>query len=352
MKWHADFRLDGHCFESRAGLLNYVRKNYPEHANFLENWFDKGEEIVLQTSGSTGAPHPYHFSKGQLIKSAERTIRSFGLYEKTRALLNLSSQFVAGKLMWVRALTGGWHLEVVAPNEKIPGKLYDFGAMVPLQIRRQPELAGRFKVLLLGGAPLSKTMEKLLRTTPARVFATYGMTETLTHIALRPVSYLAAEWLRDYPGGRFDLYMPLEGVEIETDGSGRITIRDNLLDITVTTSDLGEVYEGGLFRWLGRADHTVNSGGIKIIPEEVERKLEKYVPVPFFVAGIRDEEWGEKLILVMETEDAQALNVSFKDIPELRFYEKPKEVFFTDAFERTVSGKIKRSETLRKLGLM
>ncbi len=348
VKLHSAFRLNDQAFDSPETLLEFVKRHFPGHYEFLAQWFDHSPEIRLQTSGSTGKPRLLTFQKEQLVNSVRRTAQTFNLPAGITALHNLSPGFVAGKIMWVRALTLGWLLDVIQPGDPVPEKTYDFGAMVPTQVQKNLSKTHQFSTLIIGGAPLNPALENQLRSSPAKIFATYGMTETLTHVAVRPVSETAARFLKNYPANRFDLYQSLDGVTISVNKENRIEIRDKLLNIHVITNDLGEMYDQRLFRWLGRADFVINSGGIKIIPEEVERKLAPFIPFPFFIAGIPDKKWGEKLVLIIETKENINHDFLPENIPGLKYYEKPKAIFQLPKFIRTPSGKIKRKETLER----
>ena len=186
---HPDFKIENQKIESKEHLLSIVEKRYPNHYSFLKKWFDDSDEITVQTSGSTGEPKNIVFKKDSLIKSASNTIHFFDLLPKTKALLSLSSNFIAGKLMWIRSFVGGWNLYISEPSHKSVNKIlqtqsFDFGAFVPLQVYQNFPLIGKIKKLLIGGGSLSLNLQKQLSEQSNFIFSTYGMTETLTHIAV------------------------------------------------------------------------------------------------------------------------------------------------------------------------
>jgi len=349
-KIHSGFKIAGKSFSSPESILNFVEQDYPDHYDFLRNWFDDCPDIEVYTSGSTGAPKKIVVQKVRMLNSAQKTIRFFDLKPQTKALLNLSSDFIAGKLMWVRALTGGWNLFVSSPkNQSIAQILkqhrFHFGAMVPLQVHANLKSIDRIDKLIIGGGAVSTELKEKLQNKSNHIFATYGMTETLTHIAVKPLNRQAALFSKI---DSLDTYRVLEGVEIHIDKRGCLVVEaPGITEQRVITNDLVQIIDDRHFKWLGRYDNVVNSGGVKLIPEQIEAKLSSHIFVPFFVTGIPDEKLGEKLILVVE---AKSYNLpDFQAV--LNKYEIPKEVFFINRFVRTGSDKIKRKESLKLIGL-
>ncbi|HFX17752.1 MAG TPA: O-succinylbenzoic acid--CoA ligase, partial [Flavobacteriales bacterium] len=164
---HPDFKLNGQGFTNAEALLKYVKDCCPLHYDFLKSWFDTSPTIIAHTSGSTGLPKAIELSKKAMIYSAQNTIDFFKLSPRTSALLNLSSTFIAGKMMWVRALAGGWHLDVRSPdNESIKQALlqkkYDFGAMVPLQVYKNLNFIEKVHKLIIGGGVVSDNLKAQL----------------------------------------------------------------------------------------------------------------------------------------------------------------------------------------------
>ena len=349
-KIHPNFHLNGRPVNSLSDLSLAFGDLTNEHLVFLQEFFDEQTFILARTSGSTGKPKEIQIAKQNLINSAQKTIEFFDLQPGTTALLNLSSDFIAGKLMWIRALTGGWHLDVVPPgNDSIARQLannyYDFGAMVPLQVYQNLKYISHVKQLIVGGGAVSTDLQQKLYDLPNRIYATYGMTETLTHIAVKPLNKQAEKDFYQHENLR-DTYRVFTGVKIATDKRNCLIIEaPDIAEKPVHTNDIVEIVDEKHFRWLGRYDNIINSGAVKLIPEQIEKKLSAYVHVPFFVTGIPDDKLGEKLVLIIEHKTYEL--PEFSQI--LHKYEVPKQVFFVDNFIRTDSGKIKRGETLKSL---
>ncbi len=347
---HSSFRLNGRSFANIRELLRYVEKYYPAHAEFLSRWFDELPEIELQTSGSTGKPKKIIFPKEKAILSARRTGSFFDLPAESKVLLMLSPEFVAGKMMWIRALTLGWHLDILSDKSGEITGTYDFSAMVPVQTERYFSRLDQIRKLIIGGAPLSPETEEKLSHLSTEIYATYGMTETLTHIAVRPLTAAALKKMTDYPSGSLPgkYYQIFPSIEISLGDDDTLIIEDAFLDIRAHTNDVVRKYDQRHFEWLGRKDRVINSSGIKIHPEIVERKLSGHIGNAFFVTGLPDRKWGEKLVLIVEGPVQPDIIEKIKNIPGLAYYEKPKSVYFIDKFVRSAGGKILRNESLSK----
>ena len=302
--------------------------------DFLLDWFDSKPFIEMQTSGTTGAPKIISVSKQAMVESALATGDFFGLQPGNKALQCLPVKYVAGKMMLVRAMILGLDLEFVAPSSH-PLELlemdFDFVAMVPLQAQNSLTELKRVKKMIVGGAAVSKNLEKQLLKLPAQVFETYGMTETITHIAARKLGEKA--------------FTVLPGVTISYDDRNCLVIHaPRISDEVIVTNDIVELVNENQFIFIGRMDNVINSGGIKLIPEQIEEKLSQSMTHRFFIASKPDPELGEKVILVVEGETYDLGSDIYKDLDK---YEKPKEVLFIPKFKETGSGKIMRKETLQ-----
>ncbi len=302
--------------------------------DFLLDWFDGKDHIEMQTSGTTGTPKVISVSKQAMVNSALATGDFFDLQPGNRALHCLPVKYVAGKMMLVRAMILGLDMEFVAPsshplrNNEIE---YDFVAMVPLQAQNSiPELK-KAKKMIVGGAALNKELEKQLLKLPTQVFETYGMTETITHIAARKLGEKA--------------FSVLPGVTISYDERNCLVIHaPRISDDVIVTNDIVELINENQFVFLGRMDNVINSGGIKLIPEQIEDKLAHKIHQRFFITAKPDSELGEKVVLVVEGEK-QDLGEDLYD--ELDKYEKPKELIFIAKFKETENGKVLRKESLQ-----
>jgi O-succinylbenzoic acid--CoA ligase len=334
---HKKFKLNGRSVASKEDLLDYTQKEVTEIFPFLSDWFDASDFVTVKTSGSTGKPKEIRLKKEHMINSARATGTYFDLPEDTTALLCMPVKFIAGKMMLVRALVLGWQLDVVETSSdplKDIDKTYDFSAMVPLQLYNSLNKVSLIKKLIVGGGVVSKELTDRIQDVPAKIFATYGMTETITHIAVKALN----------TDKRSEFYTVLPEVRIGTDERGCLVIdAPEISDERLITNDLVEIISEDHFRWLGRYDHIINSGGIKIIPEETERKLSPYIASRFFISSVPDPKFGERIILIHEGKPKQNLPEIFKKV--LTRYEIPKEIFFTEKFTETLTGKIDRNKT-------
>lgn len=349
---HTDFKLDGVFFNHKIDLLEFTFKKFPDIYIFLKHWFDDSEFITVKTSGSTGSPKLIKLKKEFMINSAKATGQYFNLQQKTTALLCLPIDFIAGKMMLIRALTLGWHLDVGLSNTNpLEGvkKHYDFLAMVPMQLFHSLKKLEHIKKLIVGGGLVSNELAKKLNNVSTQIFATYGMTETVTHIAVKPLNRA---------GGltsTTDLFQTLPSVKISKDDRNCLCIdAPSVADKTINTNDLVEILSSNKFKWLGRYDNIINSGGVKLIPEQIESRLHKIILQRFFVIGFPDRVLGEKLILICEgNKKADLLDkiIRFqKENPsDLAKFEIPKKIYFVNKFLETETKKIKRMEVLNSI---
>ena len=301
--------------------------------DFLLDWFDSKDYIEMFTSGSTGEPKTVIVKKQAMVNSAIATGDFFDLKPGNSALQCLPVKYVAGKMMLVRAMILGLDLEFVAPsshpmrNNEID---FDFVAMVPLQAQNSIQELQKVKKLIIGGAAVNKTLEKQLLKFKTEVYETYGMTETITHIAARKLGETAFTVLPD--------------VTVSYDDRNCLVIHaPKISDEVIITNDIVELVNENQFIFLGRIDNVINSGGIKLIPEQIENKLMSKIQQRFFIASKPDNELGEKLILVIEGDKVEFDHSIYEDLDK---YEKPKEILFIPKFKETATGKIMRKETL------
>ncbi|MFM7018755.1 AMP-binding protein [Flavobacterium sp.] len=252
--------------------------------NFLLDWFDAKSYIEMQTSGSTGVPKIIRVDKQAMVNSALATGDFFELHAGNKALQCLPVKYVAGKMMLIRSIILGLDLDYVAPSshpmEGMDEK-YDFVAMVPLQAQNSLKELRNVKKLIVGGARINSSLEKELMKLPTQVFETYGMTETITHIAAKRV------------GDK--VFTVLPGVTISYDDRNCLVIHAPkiIAEETVVTNDLVELVNENQFKFLGRIDNVINSGGIKILPEQIEQKLDGKLDRRFFITAKEDSELGE-----------------------------------------------------------
>jgi len=337
---HNNFKLDGFHLD-REDLCRVAYSFIKEGedfekpvGHFLLDWFDDREYIEMKTSGTTGEPKTIRVDKQAMVNSALATGDFFDLTPGNKALQCLPVKYIAGKMMFVRGFILGLDMDFVAPNSTPlynNDTQYDFVAMVPLQAQNSLKELKNVKKMIVGGVKLNKTLEKQLAKLPVEAYETYGMTETITHIAAKRIGEKA--------------FTVLPGVTISYEDNNCLVIHaPRISEEIIVTNDIVELVNENQFIFLGRFDNIVNSGGIKLIPEQIEEKLSGKINARFFVAGKPDEKLGEKLILVIEGEP-QTLETTLFD--SLDKYEKPKEVIFVPKFKETENGKIMRKETAK-----
>ncbi|MCH7612188.1 MAG: AMP-binding protein [Candidatus Marinimicrobia bacterium] len=305
---------------------------------FISEWLNPGETMELQTSGSTGEPKIITVQKEWMRNSAKLTGKTFGLKEGNTALLCMPMKYIAGKMMVVRSIELDLVLKVLEPSSyplKEIESTIDFAAMVPLQLEKSIDQLDKVKTLIIGGGPVNQNLINRLQSVPTKVFETYGMTETLTHVAIKPLN----------GPDQSEVLKAIAGIRFETDERDCLVIHAPMVNPDpVVTNDIVDLINETSFHWLGRFDNVINSGGVKIIPEVVEKKLASVIPNRrFFVTGLSDESLGEKVVLVMEGEE---IGISFEPLEK---NEKPREIIYCEKFEVTKSGKIHRINTIKMI---
>jgi O-succinylbenzoic acid--CoA ligase len=348
---HTDFRINGMpCADSeQVRALKPLLDN--ETAVFLEQWYSECEEIKVMTSGSTGNPKEIELGKKQMLASARATGKFFGLFAGSRALLCLPTKYIAGKMMLVRAMVLGWELDIVEPvSNPLKGlkSSYDFAAMVPLQLENSIEDLHKIKTLIVGGAAVSVPLAARIKSVETKVFATYGMTETITHIAVKPLNDAARIGFKEkFKGDTRNDFFVLTQVEISKDHRDCLVIDAKKITKTpVITNDIVELTGKNTFRLLGRIDHVINSGGIKLYPEMLEEKIQNLIEQPYFFTSLPDDGLGEKLVLVIEGKK----KIERGDLqPFLDKYELPREIIALEQFSYTENNKINRILTKNRI---
>ncbi len=313
--------------------------------DFLSEWNDDAPTVRVKTSGSTGAPKPMDAEKCRMVASAKITCHFLRLNHGDSALLCLPLDYIAGKMMVVRALTWGLRLISVEPCAHPLASLAevpDFAAVTPMQawesmrVPDEKRLFSQIPNVIIGGGAVDKGLAEILRAMPNAVWSTYGMTETLSHVALRRLSGPDAS----------DWYTPFEGVDVSLDGRGCLVISAPAVCAqTLTTNDIAEVTtspDGSRkFRIVGRADNVICSGGIKIQAEQVERLLDGRISVPYVVTWQPDERLGQAVTLVLEGGDVDLARQACDEL--LPRYWRPKHIVSVNQIPRTETGKLKRN---------
>ena len=308
---------------------------------FLEEWNNPSPYVHVQTSGSTGVPKPMLVEKRRMLASARITNDFLGLREGDTALLCMSLDYIAGKMMVVRSLERGLKLIVQEPSGHPMGLRHrvslDFAAMVPMQVYstlQVPEERERLKQirhLIIGGGAIDEAMAAELKTFPNAVWSTYGMTETLSHIALRRLSGPEASgW-----------YTPFPSVKVSLSPEGCLIIdAPEVCPEPLVTNDIAELSPQG-FRILGRKDNVICSGGIKIQIEEVESRLRPFLRVPYLLSKRPDPKFGEVAVLLTEGSVDDARQVCERILPK---YHQPRHYLHVDHIPLTETGKPARQQ--------
>ena len=306
----------------------------------------KVSSIVAATSGTTGPPKRITIPRSDLVNSARLTADTFGLREGDRALLCLPCAYIAGKMMFVRAMALGLDLHVIDPRGSILDNLkttdrFRFAPMVPLQLHRaiqedRARVEAQFETILLGGGPVSTALEEDLQGLKTKVYQGYGSTETVTHVAVRPLNGSAPQ----------QTFKAIGKITFGLDERGCLVVNTpHLSRKRHITNDLVELLDERRFRWRGRIDNVVLSGGKKIYPEELEARTAGLIPFPHYFTAVADNGLGQAVALVLETEDGaeevidEVLQALFKVLSP---HEMPRRVTALRAFKRTSSGKVVR----------
>jgi len=331
--------------------------------DFLSEWNNDSDQVLVHTSGSTGKPKPMMVEKKRMLNSARITCDFLGLKPGDTALLCMSLDYIAGKMVVVRSIERHLHLISVSPSghplkdvnlKEVNGEI-TFAAMVPmqvyntLQVPEERERLCHIRHLIIGGGAIDATLEQELRSLPGNIaiWSTYGMTETLSHIALRRINGAeASEW-----------YQPFDSVKISQTDEGCLVIDAPLVCAeTLVTNDIVEIepyiynkvenhnkVEKTRFRIKGRKDNVICSGGIKIQIEEVEEFLKPHLEKPFMLAKKKDEKFGEIAVLLSEDKEIKTVEATIRRLLSDHKYWIPREFRYVEHLPLTETGKPKRS---------
>ena len=313
---------------------------------FLAEWNNDGKTVLVHTSGSTGKPKPMYVEKSRMLNSAKITCDFLNLRPGDSALLCMPLDYIAGKMMVVRAIERGLKLIDIPPSghpfadialQQTPPT---FAAIVPLQlyntllVEEEREALAKTKHVIVGGGAISEEVEQQIRTFPNAIWSTYGMTETLSHIAMRRLSGKdASEW-----------YTPMPGVSLSQDPDGCLIINAPALNPeTLITNDIVVLRQDGTFRIIGRRDNVICSGGVKLQIEEIERELQPLLSSPFMITKKKDPKFGEIVILLTEGDTEQAKAELSKMTNK---FSKPKLIIHIDKLPLTETGKPARAKAM------
>ena len=295
---------------------------------FTSDFLSSSPLIEVKTSGSTGTPKRMFVEKSRMRASARMTCDFLDLHEGDSALLCMPLDYIAGKMMVVRAIERGLKLIDIPPTGH-PFQLYN-----SLLVEKERETLAKTKHVIVGGGAISEEVEKQIRTFPNAIWSTYGMTETLSHIAMRRLSGKeASEW-----------YTPMPGVSLSQDKDGCLIINAPALNSeTLITNDIAELRKDGTFRIIGRRDNVICSGGVKLQIEEIERELQPLLSSPFMITKKKDPKFGEIVVLLTEGDTEQAKAELSKMTNK---FSKPKLIIHIDKLPLTETGKPARAKAM------
>lgn len=335
---------------------SFLARNMPKWQKsiwmFISDWAnDQLESIAVNTSGSTGQPKTITHSKEAMKASAIRTCKSLDIREGTTALLCLPANKIAGMMMIVRAVVNRMKLVCLEPTQhplnNLPDNvIIDFAAFTPSQVydicndKTQLDVFSKLRNVILGGGEISEKLIDTIRPLSNNTYNSFGMTETISHIALRKITNPYSD----------KYFTTLDGVEVSQDERGCLVVTDRKLGITnLITNDIVTIHSSHTFEWHGRYDFIINTGGIKVKVEDLEKNLKLVVPYNYFISGTPHPKWGQQITLVIE---ADALNeidmISITDsIGELHKTHQPKQIWLCSKFIYTENGKLNRNESLR-----
>ncbi len=339
----------------RAFAQQQLQEGYGIHdieeiLEFVVDWSNRKEWIEARTSGSTGRPKNIKIKKEQILASAERTLESLELKAGDSALLCLPNRFIGGKMMIARSIIGELELHITenTATPQLPSGIdISFAAVVPYQMSSISKDADatknwkKVKKIIVGGGHVDDALEAKLRSWPNEIYESFGMTETISHVALRKISGTKER----------EPFVVLDTIDVELDDRGCLIIHSEALPTNPTiTNDIVQMVDKRSFHWMGRADNLINSGGVKIIPEVLEKLTKPHLNVRFFITGMKDEDLGECVVLVLESQpltqlDEEELLTDLKN--DLSKYELPKEVAYVDEFVETENGKINRKKSVK-----
>tara|TARA_Y100000385_G_scaffold182253_1_gene188237 strand:- start:1722 stop:2771 length:1050 start_codon:yes stop_codon:yes gene_type:complete len=320
---------------------NELNKIDTEIIKFLEFWKSNKETLFIQTSGSTGKPKKIEIKRNAIINSAKATLDYFKIKENSKFHCCLPTKYIGGKMMLVRAFINKAEIILTKPTKNVTSELkekIDFSAMTSMQVENSIHEKGfkHIKKLIIGGGPISNQLLEKIENQSTKCYQTFGMTETVSHIAIRELNNSKID----------DPYECLNHVKISTNKSGVLIINSTKLNIeSLTTNDLVQLTGNEQFKYIGRSDNIINSGGIKVHPETLEKEIEKILKCKdFFIDKIDDIDLGEKIIIIaLKTIEKEKLKKALGEINDQKIV--PKSILFCNHFYYTPNNKINRKKS-------
>lgn len=311
--------------------------------DFIAEFKDDADYITAHTSGSTGKPKDIRLKKSDMLRSARASNARFGITAKSRLAIPLSADYIAGKMMAVRAIAAGCELTEIEPSNNLNlgddflDRPADLMSIVPGQaasLLTDMQLKAKVRQLLIGGAAITEEQCRALVARGIKVWLSYGMTETCSHVAVADGSDPRRT------------YRAMPGISFDTDADGRLIIKAPEFDFgTITANDIVELTDHYSFRWIGRSDDIINSGGIKLIPEQLEAEYAPILPAgsTYFVTSCPDKKWGRAVMLVFESDTVGEAEIcALLRNSGIDHRHLPKYVKIVHSIKRTLSGKVVR----------
>ncbi len=327
-------KQDAHMISISRSILTQ------EYEQFQKEWLSSETTIQAHTSGSTGIPKQILLAKNDMLNSAKATNRFFGIDRHSYLFSPLSANYIAGKMMYVRAYEAACTFISESPSnmplKKLPDGIerIDLMCVVPSQAENllNNDLAkNNVKNVIVGGAPMTERLETQLSEMPWNTYVTYGMTETCSHVALRKAGS--------------QVYNALPEIQFSTDRRNCLIISAPAFSFgTLVTNDVVHIESPTSFKWIGRYDNVINSGGIKFCPEELETLLAKELPVPFYIHNVPHDKWGETVGLTLEDPHNKIPTETILGICRnlLPRYAVPSVINRVAELPRTANGKLRR----------
>lgn len=354
MKLEKKLKINGFIYKD-DDLIDFCNNKIKSSNNNLEKeiyefilkWFDSEDYISVQTSGTTNKPKIIKLSKQHMVNSAINTINYFNIQKHHNILLCLPARFISGKMMIVRAYVSQCNLKIVIPSrnpfEKLTDERIYLAALTPYQLENSLDSITKLKIenIIIGGAEIPYQLEEKIKSIlHINFYATYGMTETCSHVAIRKIDNKS----------NMPIYKALPNISFSIDDRNCLIIEAPLIsNDKITTNDIVELIDNKSFIWKGRYDNVINSGGIKFYPEEIEKKISRVIKYPFFIGSLKDDKLGEKVVLFIEKVDKQKIEIEIlknqlKSI--LSEYENPKEIIVLEKFIYSENNKLQRKQTI------
>jgi len=342
-KWNEWPPEGGRFFWPQSAFAQQVQQ-------FVSDWESGQTSFEIKTSGSTGKPKTISLNRKLMEASAKATMQAFEFGKINSVWLAISPMHIGGLMVLVRACLANQDVIFSEPTNQLSTEiqaglpLSHFTSLVPSQLHhllsdeKSIRYLNQMKGILVGGGPVSPALQYLIASSlKVPVYQTFGMTETISHVAYRTLNAVDSLNLP---------YVGLPGYQFAVSDTGSLLVKGGVTEHNwLETNDLIDLNSDTSFFWLGRKDRVVISGGKKIYPELLEQRLRQILPnCNFFFAGLPHTSWGQSLALFIEGEKNAAWNENINST--LEGSERPKSISYLPQFVYTPTGKINQSETM------